>query len=305
MHILAGGLDYIDLNFLGRPEIVATAVLRDATGVALVDPGPSTTLDGLLKTLQMQGVGIRDVRQLLLTHIHLDHAGATGLLLRANPEIEVFVHEHGAAHLIDPSKLVASAGRLYGEDMKRLWGEVVPVPAARVRTLKGGERLSAGGRLLDVAATPGHAIHHVSYFDRSSGVAFVGDVAGIRRGSGTYILPPTPPPDIDLPAWRSSGDLIMKWDPDTLFLTHFGPYRSARPHFQQLFERLETWSAIVRRLLADDSIDDRERERRFVEECRNDIRRTVGESEADQYNRAGRLDFSWQGLARYWRRATP
>jgi glyoxylase-like metal-dependent hydrolase (beta-lactamase superfamily II) len=305
MHILAGGLDYIDLNFLGRPEIVATAVLRDATGVALVDPGPSTTLDGLLKTLQMQGVGIRDVRQLLLTHIHLDHAGATGLLLRANPEIEVFVHEHGAAHLIDPSKLVASAGRLYGEDMKRLWGEVVPVPAARVRTLKGGERLSAGGRLLDVAATPGHAIHHVSYFDRSSGVAFVGDVAGIRRGSGTYILPPTPPPDIDLPAWRSSGDLIMKWDPDTLFLTHFGPYRGARPHFQQLFERLETWSAIVRRLLADDSIDDRERERRFVEECRNDIRRTVGESEADQYNRAGRLDFSWQGLARYWRKAPP
>jgi glyoxylase-like metal-dependent hydrolase (beta-lactamase superfamily II) len=305
MHILAGGLDYIDLNFLGRPEIVATAVLRDATGVALVDPGPSTTLDGLLKTLQMQGVGIRDVRQLLLTHIHLDHAGATGLLLRANPEIEVFVHEHGAAHLIDPSKLVASAGRLYGEDMKRLWGEVVPVPAARVRTLKGGERLSAGGRLLDVAATPGHAIHHVSYFDRSSGVAFVGDVAGIRRGSGTYILPPTPPPDIDLPAWRSSGDLIMKWDPDTLFLTHFGPYRGARPHFQQLFERLDTWSAIVRRLLADDSIDDRERERRFVEECRNDIRRTVGESEADQYNRAGRLDFSWQGLARYWRKAPP
>jgi glyoxylase-like metal-dependent hydrolase (beta-lactamase superfamily II) len=305
MHILAGGLDYIDLNFLGRPEIVATAVLRDATGVALVDPGPSTTLDGLLKTLQMQGVGIRDVRQLLLTHIHLDHAGATGLLLRANPEIEVFVHEHGAAHLIDPSKLVASASRLYGEDMKRLWGEVVPVPAGRVRTLKGGERLSAGGRLLDVAATPGHAIHHVSYFDRSSGVAFVGDVAGIRRGSGTYILPPTPPPDIDLPAWRSSGDLIMKWDPDTLFLTHFGPYRGARPHFQQLFERLETWSAIVRRLLADDSIDDRERERRFVEECRNDIRRTVGESEADQYNRAGRLDFSWQGLARYWRKAPP
>jgi glyoxylase-like metal-dependent hydrolase (beta-lactamase superfamily II) len=302
MHILASGLDYIDLNFLGRPEIVATAVLRDASGVALVDPGPSTTLDGLLKTLQRQGVGVRDVGQLLLTHIHLDHAGATGLLLRANPEIEVFVHEHGAAHLIDPSKLVASASRLYGEDMNRLWGEVVPVPAARVRTLKGGERLSAGGRLLEVAATPGHAIHHVSYFDRSSGVAFVGDVAGIRRGSGTYILPPTPPPDIDLPAWRASADSIMKWDPDTLFLTHFGPYRGARPHFQQLFERIEAWSAIVRRLLADDSIDDRERERRFVEECRNDIRVTVGESEADQYNRAGRLDFSWQGLARYWRR---
>ena len=302
MHTLAGGLDYVDLNFLGRPQIVATAVLRDAAGVALVDPGPSTTLDGLLKNLAVQGVDIRDIRQLLLTHVHLDHAGATGSLLRANPEIVVYVHEHGAKHLVDPSKLVASATRLYGADMERLWGDVLPVPASQVRILRGGERVVAGGRQLDVAATPGHAIHHVSYFDPSSGIAFVGDVAGIRRGSGAYILPPMPPPDVDLPAWRASGDLILKWDPDTLFLTHFGPYRGARPHFQQLFERIDTWSALVRRLLADQTIDDAERERRFVEECRQDIKRTVGESEADQYNRAGRLDYSWQGLARYWRR---
>ena len=302
MHTLASGLDYLDLDFLGRPEIVATAVLRGAGGVALVDPGPASTLEGLLNKLARQGVGIRDIRQVLLTHIHLDHAGATGLLLRANPEILVYVSEHGARHLIDPSKLLTSATRLYGGDMGRLWGEVLPVPPAHVRILKGGERLSAGGRELEVAATPGHAIHHVSYFDRASGVAFVGDVAGIRRGSGTYILPPMPPPDIDLPAWRSSGDLILKWDPETLFLTHFGPYRGARLHFQQLFERIETWSALAQRLLADASLDDAERERRFVEECRQDIRRTVGEVEAEQYNRAGRLDYSWQGLARYWRR---
>jgi glyoxylase-like metal-dependent hydrolase (beta-lactamase superfamily II) len=302
MHTLAGGLDFLDLDFLGRPQIVATAVLRDAAGVALVDPGPSTTLDGLLKKLGTQGIDVRDIRQLLLTHIHLDHAGATGRLLRVNPEIVVHVHEHGAKHLIDPAKLLASATRLYGADMDRLWGDVLPVPAAQVRILKGGERVVAGGRQLEVAATPGHAIHHVSYFDPSSGIAFVGDVAGIRRGSGTYILPPMPPPDVDLPAWRASGDLILKWDPDTLFLTHFGPYRGARTHFQQLFERIDTWSALVRRLLSDQTIDDAERERRFVEECRQDIRRTVGDSEADQYNRAGRLDYSWQGLARYWRR---
>jgi glyoxylase-like metal-dependent hydrolase (beta-lactamase superfamily II) len=302
MHTLAGGLDFLDLDFLGRPQIVATAVLRDAAGVALVDPGPSTTLDGLLKKLGTQGIDVRDIRQLLLTHIHLDHAGATGRLLRVNPEIVVHVHEHGAKHLIDPAKLLASATRLYGADMDRLWGDVLPVPAAQVRILKGGERMVAGGRQLEVAATPGHAIHHVSYFDPSSGIAFVGDVAGIRRGSGTYILPPMPPPDVDLPAWRASGDLILKWDPDTLFLTHFGPYRGARTHFQQLFERIDTWSALVRRLLSDQTIDDAERERRFVEECRQDIRRTVGDSEADQYNRAGRLDYSWQGLARYWRR---
>jgi glyoxylase-like metal-dependent hydrolase (beta-lactamase superfamily II) len=298
---LATGMDYLDLEFLGRPQIIATAILQGASGVALVDPGPSTTLDGLLKKLGQRGVSVRDVRQVLLTHIHLDHAGATGSLLRSNPEIDVFVHELGARHLIDPTKLVASAGRLYGADMERLWGEIVPVPAARVRILKGGERLTAGGRQLEVETTPGHASHHVSYFDRSSGVAFVGDVAGIRRGSGSYILPPTPPPDIDLEAWRVSADRILAWEPDTLFLTHFGPFRGAGPHFQQLFERLEAWSALVRRLLADTSLDDSLREQRFVEEATQDLRRTIGQVEADQYSRAGRLDSSYQGLARYLR----
>jgi len=301
MSVLAGGMDYIDLNFLGRPGIIATAVLKSSAGVALVDPGPSSTLDGLVKALGAQGITVRDVRQILLTHIHLDHAGATGSLLQSNAEIEVFVHERGARHLIDPSKLMASATRLYGQDMDRLWGAVLPVPAASVKALYGDERLSAGGRELDVAKTPGHASHHVTFFDRSSGIAFVGDTAGIRRGDGSYIMPPTPPPDIDLEAWRVSADRILSWDPDSLFLTHFGPFRGARTHFQELFERLDAWSAIVRRLLADSSIDDAERERRFVEEGRQDIRRTVGEVEAEQYIRAGRLDYSWQGLARYWR----
>jgi len=299
--VLAGGMDYIDLNFLGRPGIIATAVLKSAGGVALVDPGPSTTLEGLLKSLGAQGIAVRDVRQILLTHIHLDHAGATGTLLQMNPAIDVFVHERGVRHLVDPSKLVASATRLYLGNMDRLWGAVLPVPSARVMALSGGERLSAGGRDLETAQTPGHASHHVSYFDRSSGVAFVGDTAGIRRGDGTYIMPPTPPPDIDLEAWRVSADRILAWQPDTLFLTHFGPFGGARPHFQELFERLDAWSGIVRRLLADVSIDDEERERRFVEEGRLDIRRTVGDAEAEQYVRAGRLDYSWQGLARYWR----
>ena len=301
MSVLAGGMDYVDLNFLGRPGIIATAVLKDAGGVALVDPGPSTTLETLYKALAQQGIAVRDVRRILLTHIHLDHAGATGTLVDANPEIEVLVHERGARHLVDPSKLLASATRLYAADMDRLWGEVRPVPAARVTSLAGIERITAGGRELEVAATPGHASHHVAFFDRAAGVAFVGDTAGIRRGAGTYIMPPTPPPDIDLEAWRASADRILAWDPDTLFLTHFGPFRGARPHFQELFERLDAWSERVRRLLADQTIDDQERERRFVEEGRQDIRRTVGETEAEQYSRAGRLDYSWQGLARYWR----
>ncbi len=212
------------------------------------------------------------------------------------------MHERGAPHMIEPSKLIASAGRLYAGDMERLWGEFLPVPADRIRVLKGGEVVTAGGRELRVAHTPGHASHHVSYFDPSSRIAFVGDTAGIRRGDGSYILPPTPPPDIDLDAWRTSEDRILAWDPDTLFLTHFGPYRGTRLHFQELMDRLGVWSAIVRRLLGDAALDDAQRERAFVDEALLDLKRKVGEQEADKYNRAGRLDYSWQGLSRYWKK---
>jgi glyoxylase-like metal-dependent hydrolase (beta-lactamase superfamily II) len=302
MQTLATGLDYVDLDFLGSPEIIATAVLHDASGVALIDPGPSTTHDNLKAALRRKGIAIADVRQILLTHIHLDHAGVTGTLVRENPAIEVFVHERGAPHMIDPSKLLASAGRLYGADMDRLWGDFVPVPAGRVTILKGDEHIRAAGRDLQVAYTPGHASHHVSYFDTSSRVAFVGDTAGIRRGAGNYILPPTPPPDIDLDAWRTSEDRILSWDPDTLFLTHFGPFHGARVHFQELFARLQAWNAIVRRLVADSSLDEEGRAQAFVDEALLDLKRTVGPQQAEQYNRAGRLDYSWQGLSRYWRK---
>lgn len=300
MSVLAAGMDYVDLEFLGRPGIIATAILQSPSGVALIDPGPSTTIATLERELARKGIRWTDVRQLLLTHIHLDHAGATGSLVRAHPHIDVFVHERGAPHLIDPQRLIASATRLYGGDMERLWGEFLAVPADRVRSLAGGETITAGGRELRVAYTPGHASHHVSYFDPSGRVAFVGDTAGIRRTGGNYVMPPTPPPDIDLEAWRSSVDRILAWDPDTLFLTHFGPFHGARPHIQQLFERLAEWSRIVRRLLADASLTDEARAQAFVEAAVQELKRSVGETEAAQYGRAGRLDYSWQGLARYW-----
>jgi len=302
MTTLAAGVDYVDLRFLGRPGIIAIAILHGAGGVALVDPGPSTSLDHLREALQHKGFRVADVRQLLLTHIHLDHAGAAGSLVRENPDIEVFVHERGAPHMVNPERLLQSAGRLYGEDMGPLWGEFLPVPAERLRALKGGETISAGGRELQVAYTPGHASHHVAYFDRSSSVAFVGDTAGIRRAGGAYVMPPTPPPDVDLESWRESEARILAWDPDTLFLTHFGPFHGARLQFQQLNDNIEAWSRIVRRLLADDSLDASQRQQVFVEEASRELRRAVGDAEAKHYSRAGRLDYSWQGLSRYWRK---
>ena len=305
MTSLAAGIDYIDLNFLGKPEIIATAVLHGTAGLALIDPGPSTSLDHLRAALGRKGFGVADIRQILLTHIHLDHSGCTGTLVKENPAIEVFVHEVGAPHMANPAKLLASASRLYGEDMGPLWGEFLPVPGERLRSLKGGETVTAGGRELRVAHTPGHASHHVSYFDPASRVAFVGDTAGIRRGPGAYVMPPTPPPDIDLEAWRESEARILAWDPDTLFLTHFGPFHGARLHFQELRENLERWSRIVRRLIADQAMDAPTRQQTFVDEALRELRRAVGDHEAEQYSRAGRLDYSWQGLSRYWSKKHP
>jgi glyoxylase-like metal-dependent hydrolase (beta-lactamase superfamily II) len=186
--------------------------------------------------------------------------------------------------------------------MDRLWGEIQPVPAGRLRSLKGGETLELAGRRLRVEYTPGHASHHVSYLDEASRVAFVGDTAGIRRGSGTFVMPPTPPPDIDLEAWRDSERKIVAWDPDTLFLTHFGPYHGVRQHLQAMFENIADWSRTVRRLLADTTLTDDDRQKRFIEDIFQDLRRRVGEAEATDYTKAGGLNYSYQGLARYWRK---
>jgi len=300
MPVLASGLDYIDLHFRGRPQIIATAILHGPAGVALVDPGPGTTLETLTSALETKGIAFADVRQLLITHIHLDHAGATGSIVEQHPHIEVLVHARGARHMIDPSKLLASASRLYGQDMDRLWGDVKPVDAARIRVLDGGETIAVAGREVKVEYTPGHASHHVSYFDTASRVAFVGDTAGIRRGSGAYVMPPTPPPDIDIDAWHESEKKIMAWDPDTLFLTHFGPHQGARQHFEGMFENIADWSRIVHRLLADAALSDEERQSRFTDEVSRDLIRRVGDTEASDYTKAGGLNYSYQGLARYW-----
>lgn len=300
---LSSGIGYVDLQFRGRPGVIATAVLHARSGVALVDPGPSTSLPALEQALAAAGISVPDVDAILLTHIHLDHAGATGTLVRANPGIRVFVHEAGARHLGDPGKLLASAGRLYGQDMERLWGEVLPVPAAQIHVLHGGERLAVAGRELEVAYTPGHAVHHVSLFEPESRIAFVGDTGGVRRGTGKYVMPVTPPPDLDLAAWEASATRITAWSPDTLFCTHFGPYPAAR-HFDGLMARLGEWSGLARRLVTNAQLSEEDREAQFVAEVSLDLQRAVGPAEAELYVRAGRIEYSWQGLARYWRTHT-
>jgi glyoxylase-like metal-dependent hydrolase (beta-lactamase superfamily II) len=299
---LGAGLDYVDLKFLGSAEIIATVLVHGSEGVALIDPGPSSSLSVLEASLAARGFAARDVRAILLTHIHLDHAGSAGTLAAKCPHAQVYVHERGAPHLADPSRLLSSAARLYGEDMDRLWGEVRPVPQDRLRVLADPpQALSIAGHELHWAYTPGHAWHHVSYFAPAARIAFVGDTAGICRPSGRVVLPPTPPPDIDLEAWRTSTDRILAWHPDQLFLTHFGPQPAPRVHFHDLWTRMEEWSRRVKALL-DAPGTDADRSRRFSDDVMTELARATSRDEAVAYARAGRFDFSWTGLARYWRR---
>jgi glyoxylase-like metal-dependent hydrolase (beta-lactamase superfamily II) len=301
MITLASGLSYFDLNFRRVPRVIATAVIHGPGGVALIDPGPSSTLPVLRAELGKAGLSMGDVRVLLLTHIHLDHAGACGTLVREHPGLRVYVHERGAPHMVDPAKLLASAARLYGNAMDELWGEVAAVPADSLVVLKGDERVSVAGRDLEVAYTPGHASHHVSYFSAESRIAFIGDTAGIRLNSGGYVLPATPPPDIDLELWRDSIARIGRWGADTLFLTHFGPHSPPATHLAELADHLEWATALVQASLAQEGTDD-EREAWFADEVRRELQRHASDAEARAYEVAGRFDLSWRGLARNWRK---
>ena len=301
METVSRGILCGDLNFLGRPRVIATAVLQGPSGVALVDPGPSSCLDTLRASLADHGIGLSDVRALLLTHIHLDHAGATGSIVKENPEIDVYVHEVGATHMADPTKLLASATRLYGADMDRLWGEFLGVPERSLRRLSGGERITVGDRELDVAYTPGHAAHHVGYFDSSSGLAFVGDTAGVRIGEELFSMPPTPPPDIEIGTWKQSIELIRDRRPSTLFITHFGPHEDTDAHLDAVLEHLDAMTEMARRLLERDG-DDSDRMNAFADEMRVYIHRHVSPTAAAQYDSAAPFTMCWLGLARYWKK---
>ena len=293
-------MTFIDLKFLGLQRVVGTAVLGGPSGLALIDPGPTSCLAALESGLGDHGHRLEDVQTVLLTHIHLDHAGATGVLLSRVPTAVVYVHEKGAPHMADPTKLLASATRLYGANMDRFWGEFRPVPADRMRVLRGGERLDISGRTLEVAYTPGHASHHVSYFDMTTGIAYVGDTAGIRVAKA-YVKAPTPPPDIDLEAWEASLRTIEAWRPQSLVLTHFGQVDDVPDHIRRFRAALNRSATLVRETLASEGTDG-ERIRRYVEDMRAEAQRVLSPDEAASTEAAAAFDHLWQGLARYWRK---
>jgi glyoxylase-like metal-dependent hydrolase (beta-lactamase superfamily II) len=291
----------IELNWLGHPRSIAANLMLAGEQKFLIDPGPASTLPTLELELASRGIEVADLDAILLTHIHLDHAGATGSLLRKNPRIKVYVHAKGAAHLIDPEKLLNSAVRLYGDRMQALYGEFLPVPATNLEVLEGGETLQFDDRELRVLYTPGHASHHVTFFDTAEKVAFVGDTAGICVEGNPFILPATPPPDIDVELWNSSLDAIAALQPDRLFLTHFGFSDHPARHIALYRECLRRWSDLVGTLLSTTN-DEAQAMAAFSAAVNAETARTLPIEEAQHYVFNGALNLSWLGLARYHRK---
>ena len=270
----------IDVRHLGIEKVIGCWELD---GV-LVDPGPTSSIETVLKSVE------GEPRAVLLTHIHLDHAGGAGALVRRWPRLTVYVHERGAPHLADPARLLASAERLYGDQMERLWGEVVPVPEQNLHALSGGEE-ELGFR---VAYTPGHASHHLSYLHLESGRAFVGDTAAVRIPPSDYVLPPTPPPDVDLEAWNRSLDEILDWSPDSLGLTHFGGVPNPAAHLELVRQRLREQAERAQTMSAE------EFERVLIEE----VEREAGPEAAPVMLQAVPPEQQYPGLSRYWAKKT-
>jgi glyoxylase-like metal-dependent hydrolase (beta-lactamase superfamily II) len=271
-------LRVIDLNFGAAPEAIGVYLVDTDEGPALFDCGPSSTLDALDAGLADNGLTLTDVRHLLLSHIHLDHAGAAGSLVRKHPDLTVWVSPIGRPHLIDPSRLERSARRLYGEMFDPLWGELAPVPEENVRV--------ADGDVLgwDAFPTPGHASHHVSYL--RDGTLLAGDATGVRMPGSAYVLPVCPPPDITVEGWHETIAEIRRREPKRLALIHFGVHEDVESHLDRLDRELDRWSGRVA---------DGMSERDFVTSARAD----AGE-EADRYDRVAPLWQSYLGMKRYW-----
>jgi glyoxylase-like metal-dependent hydrolase (beta-lactamase superfamily II) len=269
----------LDLHFLGLERAIGVYLVETDDGLALHDCGPATTLPRLEECLRELDVELADVRHLLLSHIHFDHAGAAGSLVRRYPELNVWVSEVGAKHLVDPSRLESSARRLFGADFDRFWGELVPVPERNIR-------IAAGDAVgWEAFPTPGHASHHVCYF--RDGVLLGGDACGIRLQPERYILPPTPPPDIDVEAWHGSIDEIARREPDCLALVHFGVESGDVPdHLTRLREELDRWAGWVRDGMGQAEFVERAREPAAHDSLVHDATDVIAQS--------------WLGLRRYW-----
>ena len=269
----------LDLLHLGRERVIGAYLLDTAEGPALFDCGPTTCVPALKAALRDRGLELQHVPHLLLSHVHLDHAGAAGVLVREHPALQVHVSPIGAPHLVDPTRLEKSARRLYGNEFDKLWGELAPVPMENIRET--GDQVLG----LDCFPSPGHASHHVCYVDRD-GTLYAGDATGVRIQPSRFVLPPTPPPEFDLAVWESTLDEIERRDAQRLALIHFGVADDPIEHLAALRMRLRSWTALV-----GDGTTEEEFEATALAELGDD---------APPYVQAIPPWQSYAGLRRYW-----
>ena len=296
----------IDTLFQGEPGVIASYLLTGTDGLALIDVGSGASVEEVLAGIRIAGFDPLDVAHLVLTHVHLDHAGAAGALVRRMPRARVYVHHIGAPHLVDPSRLLSSAARIYGEEMERLWGTMEPVPADRIQILSDGESITVGSRSLRALETPGHAIHHLAYFDAQRRELFPGDISGVRLQGSNFVRPPTPPPDLNLEDWYSSIDLIAELSPVALYLPHFGRATGVAPHLEQLRRRLADWGSLmlsgIRENQSDAQLAEMLAQASDADIARNDAEDTTL---VTRYELATNYLMSAQGYVRYYRKLHP
>jgi glyoxylase-like metal-dependent hydrolase (beta-lactamase superfamily II) len=288
----------IDLNFLGHTDTIAAFLWKTTEGFVLIETGPHSTFPQLCERLGSLGLTPEDIQHVFLTHIHLDHAGAAWEFAKRGAQ--VYLHPLGKKHMVDPSRLYASAKRIYQDDMDRLWGKLEPIPEDQLITLEQGQSVSVGGTEITAHHTPGHAIHHIAWM--IEGHLFTGDVAGAKIGNGP-VMPPCPPPDIDLEAWDQSLDLIRSLQPNTLWLTHYGPSKEVDDHLNQLQERLHRYADWIRPFANSESIPKDQLVKEYQEMVAVDLRQNGVKGEGIiQYEHANPAWMSVEGLLRYWRK---
>jgi glyoxylase-like metal-dependent hydrolase (beta-lactamase superfamily II) len=299
----------LDTCFQRIHGVIASYLLVGPGGLALVDVGAAATVEQLFGAVHAAGQDPEAIAHIVLTHIHLDHAGASGTIVRRLPRARVYVHRRGAAHLVDPSRLLSSAQRIYGERMRELWGDIEPVPADRLVVIDEGAEVHVGGRALRALYTPGHAVHHVAYHDPQRSTLFAGDVAGVRLAGVDFVRPPTPPPDLSLEDWFASLDRLAGLGLAQLYLAHFGPCQNVDAHVAELRARLADWGRLMLAGMRAGQDDDTLTAAlaRAGDEL---IVRAVGDPRAREdvlarYEIATNYRMSAQGYVRYYRKQHP
>ncbi len=297
----------LDTLYQGEPGVIASYMLTGNDGVSLIDVGSAATTDQLVHSIRQTQHEPGDIVRIIVTHVHLDHAGASGTLNLLAPNARVYVHPLGAPHLADPTKLVGSAARIYGDRMEALWGKTEPVPLANIISIEDGQTLQIGNRRLLALHTPGHAVHHIAYFDADRHELFAGDVTGVVLEGCSYVRPPTPPPDLDIEAWKTSIVRLRTLSLDRLYLPHFGRVNDVARHLDELETRLDAWGAFVLAGMREGKSTE-VMAQELAQMSDTEVRRVLGGPSDDilrRYELATNYRMTVQGYERYWRKRHP